>query len=158
MSAASANVVRNSCWFLSESAVTSADDTLATNIGAVFPYWVDVHIDQWMYPERTNNRRGGSRYTTQKPGPSGWLLLTGKEPTDSARGAVRILFCRNRASGWRVLCWEITRTPAGDAVCAFGPPYAIGHRVGQASSQAAESLKRQHRSWFHRKEPQGSML
>ena len=54
VSDASANAARNSCWFLSESAVTEADQTLATNVGAVFPYWVDVHIDQWMYPELIN--------------------------------------------------------------------------------------------------------
>jgi hypothetical protein len=26
-----------------------ADETLAANIGAVFPYWVDVHINRCMY-------------------------------------------------------------------------------------------------------------
>jgi hypothetical protein len=48
VSAASANATRTFSWFLSEFAVTVADETLTANIDAVFPYWVDVHIDQWM--------------------------------------------------------------------------------------------------------------
>ena len=69
VSDASANAMRNS-WFLSESAVTGADETLTTNIDAVFPYSVEVHINQWMEPEKTKDggeaRDSGRRKRTRK--------------------------------------------------------------------------------------------
>jgi ABC-type transport system involved in cytochrome bd biosynthesis fused ATPase/permease subunit len=45
---ASVAAMRNSSWFLLESAVAGADETLSANIEVVFVNWMEVHVNPWI--------------------------------------------------------------------------------------------------------------